>query len=207
MKTRKRVIGKQFGPEPHQFDPYDAMTNKEFEAEVIAALDAAKQRQKAISIKLPEALLERTREEAKRRGVPYQTLIKVLLERSLDRLGAARWFPHSRRRRPWQRALVLGRPAADVTPDLERALLRSMARIKMVEEADAEGPLAELYAASKSRSVAKVVPDILRTMSLRPDFLTAIDAASRLHFSDGALTRAQHEMIASYVSALNKCRY
>ena len=82
-----------------------------------------------------------------------------------------------------------------------------MARIKMVEEADAEGPLAELYAASKSRSVAGVVPEILRTMSLRPDFLTAIDSASRLHFSDGAPTRAQHEMIASYVSALNKCRY
>ena len=68
-------------------------------------------------------------------------------------------------------------------------------------------PLAEIYATSKARSVAKVVPDILRTMSLRPDFLTAIDAASRLHFSDGALTRAQHEMIASYVSALNRCRY
>jgi len=28
-----------------------------------------------------------------------------------------------------------------------------------------------------------------------------------MHFSDGALTRAQHEMVASYVSALNKCRY
>jgi len=51
------------------------------------------------------------------------------------------------------------------------------------------------------------VPDILRTMSLRPDFLAAIDQASRLHFSHGALTRAQHEMIASYVSALNRCRY
>ena len=82
-----------------------------------------------------------------------------------------------------------------------------MARIKMVDEADAAGPLVELYAAAKSRSVAKVVPDILRTMSLRPDFLTAIDSASRLHFSDGALTCAQHEMIASYVSALNRCRY
>ncbi len=82
-----------------------------------------------------------------------------------------------------------------------------MARIKMVEEADAEGALAELYATAKSRSAAKVVPDILRTMSFRPDFLTAIDSASRLHFSDGALTRAQHEMIASYVSALNRCRY
>ena len=54
---------------------------------------------------------------------------------------------------------------------------------------------------------AKVVPEILKTMSLRPDFLTAIDEASRMHFTDGALTRAQHEMIASYVSALNRCRY
>lgn len=89
MKTKKRVVGKRFGPEPHQFDPYDGMSDKEFEAKVLAALDAARQRQKAISIKLPEALLERTREEAKRRGVPYQTLIKILLERSLDRLGAA----------------------------------------------------------------------------------------------------------------------
>ena len=77
----------------------------------------------------------------------------------------------------------------------------------MVEEAEAEGPLADLYAASKARSVAGVVPDILRTMSLRPDFLTVIDSASRLHFCDGTLTRAQHEMIASYVSALNRCRY
>jgi predicted DNA binding CopG/RHH family protein len=89
MKTKKPVVGKQFGPEPHQFDPYAHMADNHFEAEVLAALNAAKQRQKAISIKLPEALLERTREEAKRRGVPYQTLIKILLERSLDRLGAA----------------------------------------------------------------------------------------------------------------------
>ncbi len=77
----------------------------------------------------------------------------------------------------------------------------------MVEEGDAAGPLADLYTASKARSVAGLVPEILRTMSLRPDFLAAIDQASRLHFSDGALTRAQHEMIASYVSALNRCRY
>ena len=82
-----------------------------------------------------------------------------------------------------------------------------MARIKTVDEADASGVLAEIYQTSKARSVAKVVPDILRTMSLRPDFLQAIDAASRMHFSEGALTRAQHEMVASYVSALNKCRY
>jgi hypothetical protein len=40
-----------------------------------------------------------------------------------------------------------------------------------------------------------------------PDFLAAIQSASRMHFTDGALTRAQHEMIASYVSAINRCRY
>lgn len=77
----------------------------------------------------------------------------------------------------------------------------------MVEESEATGALADLYATTKARSVAGVVPEILRTMSLRPDFLAAIDSASRLHFTDGALTRAQHEMIASYVSALNRCRY
>ena len=82
-----------------------------------------------------------------------------------------------------------------------------MARIKMVEESAATGLLAGIYATSKARSVAGVVPEILRTMSLRPDFLAAIDAASEMHFTDGALTRAQHEMIASYVSALNRCRY
>lgn len=77
----------------------------------------------------------------------------------------------------------------------------------MVEEAQARGALAEIYARSKAESVAGVVPEILRTMSLRPDFLSAIDEASRLHFTDGALSRAEHEMIASYVSALNRCRY
>ena len=82
-----------------------------------------------------------------------------------------------------------------------------MARIKTVADGEAEGPLAEIYARTKARSVAGVVPEIIRTMSLRPDFLAAIDQASLLHFTDGALTRAQHEMVASYVSALNKCRY
>ena len=82
-----------------------------------------------------------------------------------------------------------------------------MARIRMVEEGEATGPVEELYATTKARSIAGVVPEILRTMSLRPDFLQAINEASKLHFTNGALTRAQHEMIASYVSALNRCRY
>ena len=86
-----------------------------------------------------------------------------------------------------------------------------MPRIKWIEESDARGQLADLFEAARAGVVSGIrrerVPDILRTMSHRPDFLAAIMDASRMHFSDGALTRAQHEMIASYVSALNKCHY
>jgi hypothetical protein len=83
-----------------------------------------------------------------------------------------------------------------------------MARIRMVEQSEASGPLAELYASPDAQSSAGAgVADIIKTMSLRPDFLAGIMAASRMHFSDGALSRAQHEMIASYVSALSRCRY
>lgn len=77
----------------------------------------------------------------------------------------------------------------------------------MVDPAGAQDLLSELYSTAKANSVSGIVPEILRTMSLRPDFLAAINAASELHFTDGALTRAQHEMIASYVSAINRCRY
>ena len=82
-----------------------------------------------------------------------------------------------------------------------------MARIAWVEDANASGEIADLYRELKRTSSKGNVPDILRTMSLRPDFLRAIDKASRLHFTDGALSRAEHEMIASYVSALNRCHY
>ena len=81
------------------------------------------------------------------------------------------------------------------------------ARIRWIEDDEATGPLAELYKRLGGASDSGGVPAILRTMSLRPDFLASIAQASRLHFSDGALSRAQHEMIASYVSALNRCHY
>lgn len=84
-------------------------------------------------------------------------------------------------------------------------------RISWIEEGAATGRLADLFEASRSGSITGTprpqVPDILHTMSHRPDFLAAIMDASRVHFSDGALTRAQHEMIASHVSALSHCHY
>lgn len=78
-------------------------------------------------------------------------------------------------------------------------------RIGWIEEDDARGPLADLFAAARAGVISGVprekVPDILHTMSHRPDFLAAMMDVSRVHFSDGALTRAQHELIALRVGA------
>ncbi len=82
-----------------------------------------------------------------------------------------------------------------------------MPRIAWIEDAAARGELAGLYEEVKGISPTGEVDDVIRCLSLRPDFLGPIVQATRLHFTDGALTRAQHEMIASYVSALNRCRY
>jgi hypothetical protein len=54
----------------------------------------------------------------------------------------------------------------------------------------------------------KQVPGILRTMSLRPDYLQGFIAMSmRAQFADGFIDRRTKELIATYVSAINECRY
>lgn len=81
-----------------------------------------------------------------------------------------------------------------------------MARIRWVEDDEATGHTAEVFA--KVRAARGRVPAVYRTMSLRPDLLELVDdLAGRAHFSDGYLTRMQKEMIATYVSALNSCPY
>lgn len=82
-----------------------------------------------------------------------------------------------------------------------------MPRIGWIEDDDAIGETAAAFARARATSERGAVADILRTMSHRPDFLDAINAASAMHFSAGALSRAQHEMIAAYVAALNHCHY
>jgi hypothetical protein len=78
-----------------------------------------------------------------------------------------------------------------------------VARIKWLDEADPTAP--EAY--RKFGGGARPVPEIMKTLSLRPEIMEAINDLSRYHFSDGFLDRRTHEMIASYVSAVNKCKY
>ena len=79
-------------------------------------------------------------------------------------------------------------------------------RIPWVEEADATGHIAELYARQRAKSGR--VADIVKTFSGHPAALEGMLALSEVHFGpDSALTRAQREMIAAHVSALLHCRY
>ena len=44
-------------------------------------------------------------------------------------------------------------------------------------------------------------------MALRPDAYQMFNIISTIHFTDGFLKRREHEMVAAYVSALNRCKF
>jgi hypothetical protein len=52
------------------------------------------------------------------------------------------------------------------------------------------------------------MPGILTCFGQRPDFLRHVmQFSNTVHFCEGHLTRRYKEMIASYVSYLNRCPY
>ena len=83
-----------------------------------------------------------------------------------------------------------------------------MPRIRWVNESEATGELAALYDEILAGREQQRVPEILKCFSLRPDFLRqVVDFSKTVHFSDGHLTRRVKEMIATFVSGLNRCPY
>ncbi len=76
-----------------------------------------------------------------------------------------------------------------------------MPHIKWSDPAEPTGETAEFF-------VTAGTSDIMRCFSLRPDFGKLIrEACQVLHFSDGALSRRDHEAIATYVSGVNRCPF
>ena len=50
--------------------------------------------------------------------------------------------------------------------------------------------------------------DVIKCMSINEDAMHAVwDMGHRLSFGSSALTRAQEEVIATVVSAINRCKY
>jgi hypothetical protein len=82
------------------------------------------------------------------------------------------------------------------------------AKIRITEDADATGETAAAYDYWRAGSGRKQVPGIIKCFGARPDFLRqVVDFSNAIHFSEGHLIRRHKEMIASYVSYLNRCPY
>jgi hypothetical protein len=81
-------------------------------------------------------------------------------------------------------------------------------KIKIIEDAEATGETAAAYDFWRAGSGRQQVPGIIKCFGTRPDFLRrVIELGNTIHFSEGHLSRRHKEMIASYVSYLNRCPY
>jgi hypothetical protein len=81
-------------------------------------------------------------------------------------------------------------------------------KIKITEDADATGATAAAYDYWRAGSGRQQVPGIIKCFGARPDFLQqVVQFSNTIHFSEGHLARRHKEMIASYVSYLNRCPY
>lgn len=88
------------------------------------------------------------------------------------------------------------------------AVAKPSTKIKIVEDGEAAGETAAAYDFWRAGSGRQQVPGIIKCFGVRPDFLRhVIELGNTIHFSEGHLSRRHKEMIASYVSYLNRCPY
>lgn len=98
--------------------------------------------------------------------------------------------------------------ASSTMPDYIRDISRLGLKIHLIEDAEATGDTAAAYDEWRAHSGRQQMPGILKCFGQRPDFLRQVmQFSNTVHFSDGHLTRRHKEMIASYVSFLNRCPY
>jgi len=91
-------------------------------------------------------------------------------------------------------------------PAAQRA--KSGTKIKITEDDEATGDALAAYNYWRTGSGRQQVPGIIKCFGARPDFLRqVVDFSNTIHFSEGHLTRRYKEMIASYVSYINRCPY
>lgn len=85
---------------------------------------------------------------------------------------------------------------------------RKDTKIRIIEDHEASGDTAAAYDAWRAVSGRAQMPGILKCFGARPDFLRqVVEFSNTVHFAEGFLSRRHKEMIASYVSYLNRCPY
>ncbi len=80
-----------------------------------------------------------------------------------------------------------------------------MTWIETIDPTEADGVLKRVYDASERQF--GFVPNIRRAMSLGPEALRGYLQLSGAVYGGGPLPPREREMIATVVSALNRCRY
>lgn len=81
-------------------------------------------------------------------------------------------------------------------------------KIRLIAEEDATGDTAAAYQYFRDQTGRHDIPGILKCFGTNPAFAhQMVDISSSLLFCDGALTRRQKELIATYISHLNACPY
>ena len=81
-----------------------------------------------------------------------------------------------------------------------------MAWITTIDETQADGDLKQMY--DGQRDAAGAVANVLKIRSLAPEVLRAhLSIYHAAMHASGELSRAQREMIAVTVSAVNRCHY
>jgi hypothetical protein len=85
---------------------------------------------------------------------------------------------------------------------------KAQTKIRIIEDREAAGETAAAYDFWRAGSGRQQVPGIIKCFGSRPDFLRqVVEFSNTIHFSEGHLLRRHKEMIASYVSYLNRCPY
>jgi predicted DNA binding CopG/RHH family protein len=64
-------------------DPYEGMSDEEFEGEMAQLFTRGTT---VVSLRVPNQLLKRTKDAAERHDLPYQVLMKTLIEQGLNRV-------------------------------------------------------------------------------------------------------------------------
>jgi len=80
-------------------------------------------------------------------------------------------------------------------------------RIRIVQESEATGETKAIYDDVRATFGLPWVPDIVKLVSIRPDFLRVLLDGYKAMFGGGHLPRDVKEMIATVVSKGNSCSY
>lgn len=80
-----------------------------------------------------------------------------------------------------------------------------MVRVPIVQESQADAELAVLY--EEVKEVFGLVPDVVKLLSTRTDFMRPVLDQYKAMFLQGVLPRQIKEMIATVVSQTNSCHY